>query len=112
MLAVVYHEGVPMWGSQSLGMQLYLVDWVAAPVRLVAGVQLPVRPGSLLQFVDFSVEGMLVSQDSAGGMRAFSLERGDWSAVGITGLEDSRRAWVVGVGNQELIYWRTSHEDP
>ena len=28
------------------------------------------------------------------------------------GLEDSRKAWIVGVHNHQLLYWKTSSEDP
>lgn len=50
--------------------------------------------------INFSEEGMLFSQDSLGTLRAFSLERGDWTPVSLVGLEDSRKAWFIGVSNQ------------
>lgn len=55
---------------------------------------------------------MLVSQDSSGAFRVFSLERGDWTSVALLGLEDARKAWVIGAMNHELIFWRTTSSDP
>lgn len=112
LLAVVYHEGVPMWGSQQIAMQLYLVDYQITPIKLISTVHVPITPGSILRFLDFSLEGMIFSQDSAGTFRAFSLERSDWTTISISGIEDTRRVWAIGASNQELIYWRTSNEDP
>ena len=51
---------------------------------------------------------MLIAQDGYGNFRAFSLERGDWTPIAIENLEDHRKAWVVGVANHNLIFWRTS----
>lgn len=105
---MVYHESVPMFGSQQLAMQLYLIDSNRTPVNLLSNMQVPVRPGSTLNYFDFSVEGMIIAQDSTGGLKAFSLERNDWTTLAITGLEDTRRAWIIGSKDYELIYWRTS----
>ena len=101
-----------MWGAQQLAMQLILVDSSLRSTNMIATVPVPVRPGTLLRSVNFSTEGMLVSQDTAGTFRVFSLERGDWTSVSIDGLEDVRKAWIIGVSNHELIFWRTSSEDP
>lgn len=75
-----------MWGSQQLAMQLILVDSSMKNANMLSSVQVPVRPGSILRSFHFSQEGMLISQDSSGALRAFSLERGDWTPVGIVGL--------------------------
>lgn len=100
-----------MWGSQQIAMQLYLVDHQVAPARLISTVHVPISPRTILRFLDFSLEGMIFSQDSLGIFRAFSLERSDWTTIAVSGLEDARRAWAIGASNQELIYWRTSQED-
>ena len=55
---------------------------------------------------------MLVSQDSSGAFRVFSLERGDWTSVGLVGLEEARKAWVIGMMNHDLIFWRITSSDP
>jgi len=73
MLAAVYHESVPMFGSQHLAMQLFLIDNNRTPVNLLSTIQVPVRPGSILNYFDFSQEGIIITQDSAGGLKAFSL---------------------------------------
>ncbi len=112
MLCVVYHESVPMWGAQQIAMQLILVDTNMRATNMLSTVPVPVKPESILRSMHFSQEGMLMSQDSTGALRAFSLERGDWTTISIVGLEDSRKAWVIGIVNHELIYWKTSNEDP
>ena len=111
MLVAVYHQSVPMWGSQQISMQMIIVD-SSSQVKMLANVPVPIRPQSLLRSIHFSEEGMLLSQDTTGTMRAFSLERGDWTTVSLVGLEDPRKAWVIGFKNQEVIFWKTSNEDP
>jgi hypothetical protein len=73
VLAVVYHEGVPMWDCQQLAMQLYMIDSQIRQVNSIASAHVPITRKSLLRWFDFSREGMLFSQDTAGTMRAFSL---------------------------------------
>lgn len=101
-----------MWGSQQLAMQLILVDSNQRNANVLSNTQVPIKPGSLLRSIHFSQEGMLFSQDSSGNIRAFSLERGDWTSIAISGLEDSRKAWIIGVAHHDLIYWKISNEDP
>lgn len=67
---------------------------------MLTTTQVPIKTGSVLMAINFSEEGMLFSQDSLGTLRAFSLERGDWTPVSLVGLEDSRKAWFIGVSNQ------------
>jgi hypothetical protein len=73
-LAVVYHESVPLWGSQQLAMQLFLINANRGQVNIVSNTHVPLTTGSLLRWFDFSREGMLFSQDTTGLIRAFSLE--------------------------------------
>ena len=100
-----------MFNSQQLAMQLYLIDSNRTPAHLLSTMQVPIRPGSTLSYFDFSLEGMIITQDSTGGLKAFSLERNDWTSLSVTGMEDTRRAWIIGAKDYELIYWRTSSED-
>lgn len=72
MLVVVYHESVPIWGAQQLAMQLFIVDR-SRYVNLVNNSHVPVKPGGMLKWLDFSQEGMLISQDTFGIIRTFSL---------------------------------------
>lgn len=74
LLAVVYHEGVPLYGSQQLAVQLYLVDSLRSSAGLVANVHLPLSRESRLKWIDYSAEGMLFSQDSTCLIRCLSLE--------------------------------------
>ena len=104
----MYHESIPMWGSQQLAMQLILINESIRESHLIATVPVPIKPGTQLRSIHFSTEGMLISQDSYGNFRAFSLERGDWTPIAIENLEDHRKAWVVGVSNHNLYFWRTS----
>jgi hypothetical protein len=101
-----------MWGAQQLSMQLIMVDTSLRSTSLIANVAVPIKPGSILRSINFSAEGMLLSQDVSGTLRAFSLERGDWTTVSIEGLEDTRKVWVIGASNYQLIYWRTTAADP
>ena len=110
MLAIAYHESVPMWGAQQLAMQLVVINSFSA--QFFPAVPVPIRPGFILRSLHFSSEGMLISQDTSGTLRAFSLERADWTTIAPEGLEDSRKAWIIGIRNHQLLYWKTSSEDP
>lgn len=63
ILAVVYHESVPMYDCQQLAMQLYMIDSQIRQVTPIASAHVPVTRKSLLRWFDFSKEGMLFSQD-------------------------------------------------
>jgi hypothetical protein len=54
---------------------------------------------------------MIISQDTLGNLKVFSLERNDWTTVSITGIDDTRKAWIIGCKDYELIYWKTSQTD-
>ena len=73
MLAVVFHEGIPMWGAQQLAVQLYLVDGKRNQTYLIHTIHVPVKPGQQLKWIGFSQEGMLFSQDTLGTIRCLSL---------------------------------------
>ena len=88
-----------MDGAQQIAMQLILVNESLRSTNLLSTVPVPIRPGSVLSSLTFSTEGMLISQDSSGNLRVFSLERGDWTSVGVSGLEDKRKVWIIGVDN-------------
>lgn len=75
----MYHESIPIWGNQQLSMQLFMVNSSIRATNLINTVPVPIRPRTLLRSIHFSTEGMLVSQDSAGSFRVFSMERGDWT---------------------------------
>lgn len=42
-------------------------------MNLITNTHVPIKPKSLLKWFDFSLEGMLFSQDTTGNLRAFSL---------------------------------------
>jgi len=88
-----------MFGAQQLAMQLYLIDLNRAPLPLLSPIHVPVYPGSSLNFFDFSLEGMIISQDTFGNIKVFSLERNDWTSVTITGIDDTKKAWIIGCQN-------------
>lgn len=73
LLVVAYHEGVPMWGSQCIAMNLYFIDSNPNQIKIVNSNHIPVRPTSTLTYLQFSEEGMLISRDSSGQIRAYSL---------------------------------------
>ena len=79
ILAIVYHETIPIWGSQQLSTQLFIVDSPSS--SMLPHTHLPMKPGALLKSFFFSEEGMLFSQDSTSIIRAFSLETGQWTSV-------------------------------
>lgn len=54
-------------------MQLILVDTSLRSTNMLANVPVPVKPGHLLRSINFSTEGMLISQDGRGFFRVFSL---------------------------------------
>lgn len=77
LLAVVYHESIPMYDSQVLSMKVFSVNQFAVVDLPEGHVPLTVpefgAKGSTLNWFGFSEEGMLFSQDSFGAIRAYSL---------------------------------------
>lgn len=77
LLAVVYHEGVPIYESQLLGMKIFTVNQFE--ILNISYCHLPLtlpergEKGSILRWFGFSLEGMIFTQDSFGILRAYSL---------------------------------------
>jgi chromosome transmission fidelity protein 4 len=106
LLAIVYHETVPIWGQQHLSMQIFTVDSQRESKNQI--YSLPIKPQSTLRWFGFSQEGMIISQDSMGGLRAFNLATKIWSNFQVEQLPYSRRVWIVGMVNYKLKYWKTT----
>lgn len=53
-------------------MQLFVVDR-SKYANLINNTHVPLKPGGMLKWFDFSQEGMLISQDTYGIIRVFSL---------------------------------------
>lgn len=51
---------------------------------------------------------MLLSHDDAGVVRVYSLEHNSWINVIVEGADDTRRIWLLGMRDYQLIYWKTS----
>lgn len=82
---MVYHETVPMMGCQNISMQIFIVDSTSS--RPITTTHVPITPNSTLRWFGFSQEGMLVSQDSLGSIRVFSLASNSWTAVTPVGID-------------------------
>jgi len=50
---VVYHESIPIWGAQQLGMQLFVIDR-SKYANLINNVHVPLKQGGMLKWIDFS----------------------------------------------------------
>lgn len=68
--------------------------------------------GSILRWFGFSNEGMIFSQDNYGIIRAYSFEAKEWTSLYFDGLQDTRKAWIVGFKNYEVVFWRTTDSEP
>ena len=114
MLAVVFHEGVPIWGAQQLAMQLFMIDAERQQFRLVDTLHVPIKPGQQLKWFNFSREGMIFSQDTVGVVRCFSMETNQWTRVVVQNIEEhlQHKIWIISFGNYCVDYWRISDQDP
>ena len=108
LLVVIYHESVPIEGSQCLAMSMFVVDRMTKEILQISCSHLPITPHSVLKSFFFSSEGMLFSQDSTGQMRVYSLQTNEWSKVYLKNTTDPRRVWMVGVSNYVLHFWKTT----
>lgn len=86
LLVAVYHESVPMYESQNLSMQIFVVD-ANKDTRMASNCHVPLRQNTLLKWFGFSQEGMIISQDSTGQIRAFSLQTNEWTPLIVTEAE-------------------------
>ena len=66
-------------------MQLFIVDR-SKYANLINNTHVPLKPGGMLKWFDFSQEGMLISQDTYGIIRVFSLYTQSWSTVSVNGI--------------------------
>lgn len=77
LLAVVYHESIPMYDSQLLAMRLFNVNQFSVAEFSDCHVPLTVPEtgvkGCVLRWFGFGLEGMIFSQDTFGVVRAYSL---------------------------------------
>lgn len=55
---------------------------------------------------------MLISQDSTGFVRVYSLETNTWTSVIVENVDDIRRIWLLGMNDYKLVFWRTSELNP
>jgi len=101
-----------MSGSQLIAMRIFLVDQQDCTLTPLTDLHVPLRPGSLLKWIGFSREGMLFSQDSSGNIRALNLESNEWTSLSVSEIEEHRKVWPIGITNYELLFWKTTDEDP
>lgn len=73
---------------------------------------MPIKRKALLKYFRFSNEGMLVTHDDAGYIRVYNLENNTWTSVIVEGVEDTRRIWLLGMQNYQIVYWKTSELNP
>lgn len=111
LLAYVYHDTVPMWGCQSLRMQIIAVDRNCS-TSFVSETIVPIKLLSVLKTFGFSYEGLPYTEDSKGTVRVFSLSLGQWTTVyDPDNSEGSHRTWLVGIRNYELIMYKLDKDD-
>ncbi len=73
LLAIVYHDSIPVDGCQVLTMQLFVVKDENTRLLKVNTCHVPIKPKSTLKYFRFTEEGMLVSHDSAGFVRIYNI---------------------------------------
>lgn len=78
-LVVFYHCGVPVWGCQSLMMNVYCVTVSSSTFSHQCLLHL--HPNSLLKWVGFSTEGMLFCQDTDEFVKSYNWETREWEVL-------------------------------
>lgn len=71
LLACIYHDSVPMWGCQSLRMQLFMIENESS--KLLSSHPVPLKYGSTLKSFGFSTEGLLYAEDKTGTIRVYNF---------------------------------------
>lgn len=103
LLAVVYHDGVPMWGCQSLRMQIYRINSnLGGESSLVCSTFVPLKLQSVLKSFGFSAEGLIYAQDSKGLIRVYNFEKVEWTLIYDPSLaedDQDKRLWLIGITN-------------
>jgi len=54
-------------------MQMFAIDSQITNMRMVINTHVPIKQESILRWINFTQEGMIISQDTYGYLRAFSL---------------------------------------
>ena len=103
LLCVISHSGLPMLESQNLRMKI--ID-VTKNFAKITESEVPLSPGSIMTWANFSEEGGLYTYDSDGIMRAFSFAMGgNWVPVLDVKHKydiDAEKFWVIGVSEGDV----------
>ena len=101
LLALVYHVSLPLLGCQAMFLEIFDVS---RDCRVVHSSTLPLSPNARIRWFGFSEEGLLLSLDDAGILRAFvGLRRWEivWDA---SARKKGRRPfWMVGMRGFAVI---------
>jgi hypothetical protein len=112
LLAVVYHSGVPIYEAQLLAMDILTVNpcqmLSASHCHVPLTLPQPGEKGFVLKWFGFSLEGLIFSKDSAGAVRAYSLDANEWTPLHAESVADQKKSWVIGFREYCMLYWRTT----
>eukprot|EP00828_Plagiopyla_frontata_P021592 TRINITY_DN2817_c0_g1_i2.p2 TRINITY_DN2817_c0_g1~~TRINITY_DN2817_c0_g1_i2.p2 ORF type:complete len:458 (-),score=88.74 TRINITY_DN2817_c0_g1_i2:93-1466(-) len=95
-LAYVCHDGVPILGCQSFKLIIVDVD----KRKTIMQTSLPVSPYSLLTWLEYSEEGLLLAQDSTGMIRGLFNE--GWVVL-FDDSKEKQKFWLIGMLNYNFI---------
>lgn len=103
LLAVVYHNSIPLLGHQSMIVRVYNIH----NLKIVFEKPVPLTANKKLSWFGFSEEGLLYSLDSEGVIR--TLYNDIWMPV----FEENEGAhiWVIGISESELRCVKLSEDD-
>lgn len=104
LLVVVYHQGPSIFGCQALRMKV--INMNNRSYKTMLDTEFPVSRDATVEWVSFSDEGLLVSFDEEGVMRAFNFINEQWSPI----MDFKQRhadvyaqLWIVGVTEDEVL---------
>ena len=102
-LAVFYHAGLPVYQQQQIKCKIIDMN----NYKTVYDDYCHVSRHSMLTWVGFSDEGMLITMDSRGVISAFSFKTQQW--LPIIDLKQSHpktfeNIWIVGFMEHKLMY--------
>ena len=103
-VAIVYLTSIPVYGVQSINVRVYNID----SMGIEYDIPLALTKYSKLQWIGFSDEGLLYTQDSKDCVRML-VNQQIW--VPIYEHEGKRRFWLFSVVDKELLGYRLLEND-
>ena len=103
LLAVVYHDSIPLLGHQSMHVRVYNIH----NLKIEFEKPVPLTVNKKLTWFGFSEEGLIYTQDSEGIIR--TLYNDIWMPV--FEEKEGAKLWIIGVSENELRCVKLSFDE-